>query len=375
MTRKDRTEGIYSRREVLDDSERRQYYLIQLKDLLAYAYRYSEDVKKRFDRAQFNVDKFRDLNDLKHIPILKKKELIFLQSMGPRLGGLLTKDLGELRRVFLSPGPIFDPEDRGEDYWGWTEGFYATGFRTGDVCQNTFSYHLAPIGLMFEEPLKNLGCASIPAGPGNTNSQLEIMQKLRVTGYIGTPSFLQHLAQKAEEAGLNLRKDLFMEVAFVSGEKFSEKLRSQIEKKFDCIMRQGYGTADVGCIGYECFHKTGLHIANRAYVEICHPDTGIPLKDGEVGEIVVTVFNKTYPLIRLATGDLSYIDRAPCACGRTTPRLGSIVGRVDTTARIMGMFVYPHQVEQVMSRFEEVKRWQIEVTNPDRKSTRLNSSH
>jgi phenylacetate-CoA ligase len=364
MTRKDRTEGIYSRREVLDDSERRQYYLIQLKDLLTYAYRYSEDVKKRFDRAQFQVDKFRTLSDLKHIPILKKKELIFLQSMGPRLGGLLTKDIGELRRVFLSPGPIFDPEDRSDDYWGWTEGFYAAGFRSGDVCQVTFNYHLAPAGLMFEEPLKNLGCAVVPSGPGNTTNQLEIMQKLRVTGFIGTPSYLMHLAQKAEESGLNLRKDMYLEVAFVTGETFSEKMRNTLEKKYDLIMRQGYGTADVGCIGYECFHRTGLHISNRAFVEICHPDTGIPLKDGEVGEIVVTAFNKTYPLIRLATGDLSYIDRSPCPCGRSSPRLGNIVGRVDTTARIKGMFVYPHQVEQVMAHFEDVKRWQIEVTNP-----------
>ncbi len=364
MTRKDRTEGIYSRREVLDESERRQYYQIQLKDLLTYAYRYSEDVKKRFDRAQFQVGKFKQLADLKHIPILKKKELIFLQSMGPRLGGLLTKDLGDLRRVFLSPGPIFDPEDREDDYWGWTEGFYATGFRSGDVVQVTFNYHLTPAGLMFEEPLRNLGCAVMPAGPGNSATQLEIMQKLRVTGYVGTPSYLMHLAQKGEESGLNLRKDLFLEVAFVTGEKFSEKMRANLEKKFDLIMRQGYGTADVGCIGYECFHKNGLHIANRAFVEICHPDTGIPLKDGEVGEIVVTAFNKTYPLIRLATGDLSYIDRAPCPCGRTSPRLGNIVGRVDTTARIKGMFVYPHQVEQVISRFEEIKRWQIEVVNP-----------
>ncbi|KUG29660.1 putative phenylacetate-coenzyme a ligase [hydrocarbon metagenome] len=364
MTRKDRTEGIYSRREVLDESERRQYYQIQIKDLLTYAYRYSEDVKKRFDRAQFQVGKFKTLSDLKHIPILKKKELIFLQSMGPRLGGLLTKDMGELRRIFLSPGPIFDPEDREDDYWGWTEGFYASGFRSGDLVQVTFNYHLTPAGLMFEEPLRNLGCAVVPAGPGNSTTQLEIMQKLRVTGYVGTPSYLMHLAQKGEEAGLNLRKDLYMEVAFVTGEKFSEKMRANLEKKFDIIMRQGYGTADVGCVGYECFHKTGLHIANRAFVEICHPDTGIPLKDGEVGEIVVTAFNKTYPLIRLATGDLSYIERAPCACGRTSPRLGNIVGRVDTTARIKGMFVYPHQVEQVISRFEEIKRWQIEVTNP-----------
>ena len=145
MTRKDRTEGIYSRREVLDESERRQYCLIQLKDLLSYAYRYSEDVKKRFDRAQFNVEKFKTLSDIKHIPILKKKELIFLQSMGPRLGGLLTKDIGDLKRIFLSPGPIFDPEDRGEDYWGYTEAFYSVGFRPGDAVQVTFNYHLAPV--------------------------------------------------------------------------------------------------------------------------------------------------------------------------------------------------------------------------------------
>lgn len=196
MTRKDRTEGIYSRREVLDESERGQYCLIQLKDLLSYAYRYSEDVKKRFDRAQFNVEKFKTLPDIKHIPILKKKELIFLQSMGPRLGGLLTKDIGELKRIFLSPGPIFDPEDRGEDYWGYTEAFYSVGFRPGDAVQNTFNYQLTPAGLMFEEPLRNLSCAVIPAGPSDAATQLDIMQKLRVSGYVGTPSFLMHLAQK-----------------------------------------------------------------------------------------------------------------------------------------------------------------------------------
>ena len=364
MTRKDRTEGIYSRLEVLDASERNQFYRIQLKDMLKYAYRYSEEVKKRFDRAQFDVNKFRDLSDIKHIPILKKKELIFLQSMGPRLGGLLTKDLGKMNRIFLSPGPIFDPEDRIPDYWGWTEGFYASGFRSGDVVQNCFNYHFNPAGLMFEDPLRNLECAVIPAGPGNTNTQLEIMQKLRITGYVGTASYLMHLGQKAEEAGLNLRKDLFLEVAFVTAEKVPEKVRNTLEKKYDLIMRQGYGTADVGCIGYECYHRNGLHMANRSFIEICHPDTGIPLKDGEVGEVVVTAFNKTYPLIRLATGDLSFIERSPCPCGRTSPRLGGIIGRVDTTARIKGLFVYPHQIEQVIARFDEIKRWQLEVTNP-----------
>ncbi len=151
--------------------------------------------------------------------------------MGPRLGGLLTKDLGKMRRIFMSPGPIFDPEDRKPDYWGWTEGFYAAGFRTGDIVQNCFNYHLNPAGLMFEEPLRNLECAVIPAGPGNTNTQLEIMKKLKVTGYVGTASYLSHIAQKGEDMGINLRKDLSLEVAFVTAEKLSEKVRSTLEKK------------------------------------------------------------------------------------------------------------------------------------------------
>lgn len=340
MTRKDRTEGIFSRREVLDESERRQYCLIQLKELLAYAYRYSEDVKKRFDRAQFNVEKFKTLSDIKHIPILKKKELIFC-SLWTASGWAADQGHWRTQACFSFPRSHFRPRRPWRRLLGVYGGLLLRGLPAGDAVQNTFNYQLTPAGLMFEEPLRNLGCAVIPAGPSDAATQLDIMQKLRVSGYVGTPSFLMHLAQKAEEKGLNLRKDLFLEVAFVTGERLSEKTRSQMEKKYDLVMRQGYGTADVGCIGYECYHRTGLHIANRCYVEICHPDTGIPLKDGEVGEIVVTAFNKTYPLIRLATGDLSYIDRSPCACGRTSPRLGSIVGRVDTTARIMGMVRLP----------------------------------
>lgn len=366
MTRKDRTEGIYSRREVLDSTEREQYYVAQIKDLLQYAYRYSDDVKKRFDRAQFNVEKFSLLSDLKYVPILKKSELIFLQSIGPRLGGMLTKDIGELRRIYLSPGPIFDPEDKDEDYWGYTEAFYSVGFRPGDIVHVAFNYHLSPAGLVFEEPLRNLDCAVVPAGQStDMMTHIDIMHKLKVTGFVGAPSYLLLLAQKAEEKGFNLRKDFALEVAFVTGERFTEKTRTALEKKFEMILRQAYGTADIGCIGYECYYNTGLHISNRCYVEICHPDTGVPLKEGEVGEVVVTVFNKTYPLIRFATGDLSYIDTSSCSCGRMGHRLGGILGRVDTTARIKGLFVYPHQVEQLMADFEEIKRWQIEVTNAE----------
>ena len=284
--------------------------------------------------------------------------------MGPRLGGLLTKDIGELRRVFLSPAPSSTPKDRNDDYWGYTEAFYSVGFRPGDAVQVTFNYHLAPAGLMFEEPLRNLGCASIPAGPTDAATQLRHhaeAARFRLRGHAELP----HAPCPARR-----RKGPQPAQGSLPGSGLRDrrtpvgKNRSQMEKKYDIIMRQGYGTADVGCIGYECFQKNGLHISNRCYVEICHPTPAFRSRTAKWAEVVVTAFNKTYPLIRLATGDLSYIDRTPCSCGRTSPRLGSIVGRVDTTARIKGMFVYPHQVEQVMARFEEIKRWQIEVTNP-----------
>ena len=192
------------------------------------------------------------------------------------------------------------------------------------------------------------------------------MQKLRVSGYVGTASYLMHLAQKAEEKGIQPAQGSLSGSGFSSPANAYSPKDAQPARKRSSTSSFARATARPtwAASARGCFHKTGLHISNRCYVEICHPDTGIPLKDGEVGEIVVTSFNKTYPLIRLATGDLSYIDRAPCACGRASPRLGSIVGRVDTTARIKGMFVYPHQVEQVMARFEDIKRWQIEVINP-----------
>ena len=366
MTRKDRTEGIYSRKEVLEYSEREQYYTTQIRELLAYAYRYSDDVKKRFDRSQLHVEKFTSLADMRHIPILKKSELVFLQSMGPRLGGMLTKDLGDLRRVYLSPGPIFVPEDRMDDYWGYTEAFYAAGFRPGDIVQVAFNYHLSPAGLVFEEPLRNLDCAVIPTGQNaDIGMQLDVMEKLKVTGIVGPPSYILLLAEKAEGKGISLRKDLALEVAFVTGERFTEKTRELLEKKFEFLMRGAYGTADVGCVAYECYYNTGLHISSRCYVEICNPDTGMPLNEGEVGEVVVTVFSKTYPLIRFATGDLSYIVNSPCPCGRSGPRLGAILGRVDTTARVKGIFVYPYQVEQVIAEFPEIVNWNIEVSVQD----------
>ncbi|MDO9083250.1 MAG: AMP-binding protein, partial [Humidesulfovibrio sp.] len=318
----------------------------------------------------------RDLDSLTAygaLPPLRKKELISLQAERG-LDWLLTCKPGQLRRIYQSPGPIFDPEGTEQDYWGWAEGFFAAGFRPGDLVQMTFSYHLTPAGLMLEEPLREIGCAVIPAGPGNTDVQVDLMRRLPVTGFVGMASYLKVIGQKARSLGLDLRNDLSIRKAFVAAERLPEALRSEVEEMFGATVRQGYGTADVGSIAYECEHPQGMHLSSRAYVEICDPETGRPLPVGETGEVVVTPFSLDYPLLRLATGDLSSLIEAPCPCGRTSLRLDGIKGRADDTAKVKGQFIYPAQAAQVALLFPQIEAWQIVITNPggkDRIGVRL----
>jgi len=294
---------------------------------------------------------------------LRKKELMGLQAERG-LAWLLTCKPGELSRIYQSPGPLFDPEGREKDYWGWAEGFFAAGFRTGDLVQMTFSYHLTPAGLMLEEPLRDIGCAVIPAGPGNTEVQVELLRRLPVTGFVGMASYLKIIGEKARAQGLDLRRDLRLRKAFVAAERLSETLRAEVEEMFGCTVRQGYGTADVGAIAYECEHPQGMHLSSRALVEICDPETGRPLPPGETGEVVVTPFTGAYPLIRLATGDLSSLVTQACPCGRSSWRLDGIKGRADDTAKVKGQFIYPSQAAQVAAQFPQVEAWQIVIGNP-----------
>lgn len=297
------------------------------------------------------------------LPPLSKKDLIARQAERG-LSWLLTCKPGELRRIYQSPGPIFDPEGREHDYWGWAEGFFAAGFRPGDLVQMTFSYHLTPAGLMLEEPLREIGCAVIPAGPGNTDVQVDLMRRLPVSGFVGMASYLKVIGEKARSLGLDPRRDFGLRKAFVAAERLPESLRAEVEEMFGATVRQGYGTADVGAIAYECERPRGMHLSSRALVEICEPGTGRPLPQGETGEVVVTPFTSSYPLIRLATGDLSSLVTEACPCGRTSLRLDGIKGRADDTAKVKGQFVYPSQAAQVATQFPQIKAWQIVVTNP-----------
>lgn len=364
----DRTTGVFNPLEIRGREELAEYRLESALRLCEAAAGTSREFAARLEGAGLSVADLTSLEDFASIPLLRKKEVIRLQAEHG-LGWMLATEPGRLRRIYQSPGPIYDPEGRGGNYWGWAEAFYAAGFRPEDLVQMTFSYHLTPAGLMLEEPLREIGCCVIPAGPGNTAVQLEIMSTLPVTGFVGMASYLRTIGLKAGAQGLDPRADIGLEVAFVAAERLTQALRSEVEEMFGMVVRQGYGTADVGCIAYECRELGGMHLSTRCLVEICDPVTGVPVEDGQTGEVVVTPFTEDYPLIRLATGDLSFLVSEPCPCGRSSPRLGGIVGRVDDTVKVKGQFLYAAQADSVMQEFPQIRSWQIVVANPGGRET------
>ncbi len=361
----DRQTGFYHDLETMSRDQRARYQWGRMKALLGSACDNSAAFKKRMKDAGLVSGDIKGLEDWPLIPALPKKDLVHLQPSGSDLGGLLTCKPGDLRHIYLSPGPIVDPEARQKDFWGFAEAFFAAGFRKFDIVQMTFSYHFTPAGLMMEEPLHEIGCAVFPAGPGNTDAQIDAMTRLGVSGFVGMASFLKIIADKAENKGLDLKKDFRLKVAFVAAERLSESLRVELEERFGMQIRQGYGTADVGCIAYECPEKNGMHLSSRCYVEICDPETKKPLPPGETGEVVVTPFNPAYPLIRLATGDLSALQEQACPCGRTSLGLKGILGRVDDTIKVKGQFVYPSQVAEALKGFSEIRSWKLVAANPE----------
>ncbi len=361
-TKKDRYSGYFSKLETMTAAERRRYLNKQLKQIVAYAYDQAPAFKKIMDRAKAKPQDITTVKDLERLTITEKTDLIGLQKKSPPFGGWNGVPAESLRRIFVSPGPIYEPGERHYDDTRWAQGLFAGGFRAGDIAQVTFSYHLVPFAFMLDELLKLLGCRTVPSGVGNTEIQIQTMKDLKVTGFLGTPSFLHAILQRSKELGLNPKKDLNLKTAFVAAEMLPESLRDSIESELGIIIRQSYGTADIGCLGYECIEKNGMHFPDDCLVEIVDPQTGKQLGPGEVGEVVGTCFNKIYPLVRFGSGDLSYYSDEPCPCGRTTPRLIKIVGRVDQVTKVKGMFIHPGQVDAVAAKFSEICACQVVVT-------------
>ena len=281
---------------------------------------------------------------LAQLPVTRKSEVAKLQQSAPPFGGFAAREL-QPRYLFASPGPMFEPASARADYWRFARALFAAGFRAGDVAQCCFSYHMTPAGAMCDSGLHAIGCAVIPAGAGQSAQQAEILAALKPDGYVGTPSFLAIILEKADEVGADassLRK------AFLSGEALPRALREKFAAR-NINALQGYASADLGLIVDE-----GVH------VEIAAPD-GAPLAHGELGEVVVTTLNPDYPLIRFATGDLSAFLPGQSACGRTNRRLRGWLGRADQTAKVRGMFVHPAQIAQVLKRHPQIARARLVI--------------
>ncbi len=319
-------------------------------------------MREKFETAGVNPTDIRSLEDLQSLGITPKAQMRQLQQTSPPFGGFLGVELNKLRRIYSSPGAIFDPEGRQADYWRLQGVFFNTGFRPGDRVLNTFSYHLTPGGLMCDEALSAIGCTVVPGGVGNTETQVQLMEELQLTGYVGVPSFLQAIIERAEQEGKDFRRDFSLQIAVTAGEMLTHASRRRLEEDYGILVRQFLATADVGAIAYECGEKNGMHFADYRVVEVVDPETGKQLEAGQVGEVVVTLLeNPVYPLIRFGTGDLSYYEKEPCPCGRTSPRLMKLVGRVDQVTKVRGMFIHPSQVEEVIASFPEIRTAQAVV--------------
>jgi phenylacetate-CoA ligase len=291
------------------------------------------------------------------LPVMRKSDLAALQKAHPPFGGLNTTSPGRVRRLLMSPGPIFEPEGEGADWWGAARAVYAAGFRAGHIVHNSFAYHLTPGGFILESGAHALGCAVIPGGVGNTEQQLDAIAHYRPEGYVGTPDFLKILLDTAQSSGKDLSS---IKRALVSGAALPASLRQGLGHRGVAVL-QCYATAELGVIAYESDARDGMIVNETVIVEIVRPGTGDPVPEGEVGEVVVTSFNPDYPMIRLGTGDLSAVMPGVSPCGRTNARLRGWMGRADQTAKVKGMFVHPKQIAELASRHPELKRLRLVV--------------
>ena len=299
---------------------------------------------------------------LSALPVTRKSDLIARQQDMPPFGGLVAVPPGSLARIYQSPGPIYDPDGHGDDYWRFGRAIYAAGVRAGDIIHNTFSYHLTPAGRMVESGAHAVGAAVIPGGVGQTEQQVRAIQHIRPRAYAGTPSFLKVLLDKARELGADTSS---LTLGLVGGEPLPPSLRRLLGEDYGVEVLQCYGTADLGLIAYESKALEGMIIDEGVLVEIVEPGGADLAADGEVGEVVVTTFVKEYPLIRFATGDLSAVLSGPSPCGRTNMRIKGWMGRADQTVKVKGMFIHPEQIGDVARRHPEITKARLVIDRTD----------
>jgi phenylacetate-CoA ligase len=350
--------GHYDTLETRDPVTRERDQFVQLRRQLAHAIAESPALAERL--AGIDPEAIDSRAALARLPVLRKGDLAALQKARPPFGGLDARTAGGVRRIFASPGPFYEPEGPGPDHWRFARPLFAAGFRPGELVHNCFAYHFTPAGSMLETGAHALGCAVFPGGTGQTEQQVAVIASLRPAGYVGTPSFLRIILERADELGVALPS---LTKALVSAEPFPPSLRDALAVR-GIDGYQAYATADVGVIAYETAAREGLVVDEGVLVEIVRPGTGDPVAPGEVGEVVVTpLANAVYPLIRFGTGDLSAELPGPSPCGRTNLRIRGWLGRADQATKVKGMFVHPGQVAAIVGRHPEVRRARLVVDN------------
>jgi len=305
---------------------------------------------------QLDVESVQDLTGFAQLPVTRKSALLEQQKDRPPFGGYAATS-ASITNIFASPGPIYEPGSNRPDFWRFARTLYAAGIRQDDIIHNCFSYHFTPAGAMVESGARTLGCPVIPAGVGQTELQVQTIADLQPQAYVGTPSFLKIILDKADELGSDVSS---IKKALVGGEALPPTVRAGFVER-NIRVQQCYATADLGVIAYESSAQQGLIIDEGVYLEIVRPGTGEPLSDGEVGEVVVTSLNPDYPLIRFATGDLSAIMDGQSPCGRSNKRIKGWMGRADQTAKVRGMFIRPEQVDKVVKRHPEIVRARLTI--------------
>ncbi|MCD6487126.1 MAG: AMP-binding protein [Syntrophobacterales bacterium] len=331
---------------------------LRLSTMIDSGYRHSKRVRETLDKLELKPSDIASTSDLEKLPVISREKLVELERREPPFGGFSSEN-ADIDRIFTSPGPVYEPH-LGENEL-WARGYFAAGFRKGDRVLNTFSYHMVAAGLTFHEGLRSAGATVIPSGTSGTETQVQLIRDLKITGYTGTPSFLNAIINKAEEMGYDFKRDFDLGKACFVAEPLQPSLRIRFEEEYGIDTYQMYGATEVGDIAYECSEKTGWHICEDVIVEIVDPSTGKCVQPGQLGEVVVTRLNDIFFLLKFGTGDLSSIVEEDCACGRTSRRLSGIAGRVGDAVKVRGMFITPGQVARVGEAFPRV-RFQVIVT-------------
>jgi len=343
---------FFDKKESWGKRKRKNWQDRALVEMVKLGYEKSARVKKMLDDAGINPAAIKSREDLECLPVTSREKLVDMELSQPPYAGLENPDI-HIDRIFTSPGPVYEPHLSETDYL-WARAFFAAGIQPKDVALNAFSYHLVAAGLTFHNGLRRVGATVVPSGASSSQIQVQLIRDLKVTTYVGTPSFLKAIIEKSKEMGFDFKKDFLVKKACFAAEPLLPDLRISFENDYGIDTYQMYGATEVGDVAYECSEKKGWHICEETIVEIVDPATGKNVPEGELGEIVVTRLNNIFFLLRFGTGDLSRLITDVCPCGRTSYRLAGIAGRVGDAVKVRGLFVAPSQLKMLQAKFNNL---------------------